>query len=275
MTERGPQPDRDGRDDRAADVPPWLDPDEPHEPARAAAQEAAVLAVADAAGDRGAPRDVLDLGCGRGRLALPLLAAGHRVVGLDRDERALADLRTRAGGLGADAPARLATTAGDLAHEDAWPDGPFDLVLLLGNTILLLVDPLAAASVLQRAAARLAPGGELLIDDVCRDFRPEVTEGRWTSGTSDDGSMQLVWAEDDAVFALRTEGDVDRERWTIAEGEPRYRLWDRGGLTLAAALAGLAGPQEVAGDDDRTLLAFARIEAADRRPRGAAGFWDV
>lgn len=42
---------------------------------------------------------VLDLGCGSGRVALDLAGRGHAVVGVDRDEDLLAELRERAAGL--------------------------------------------------------------------------------------------------------------------------------------------------------------------------------
>ena len=45
-------------------------------------------------------RRVLDLGCGGGRLALVLAASAARVVGLDRDARALVDARARAAAAG-------------------------------------------------------------------------------------------------------------------------------------------------------------------------------
>ena len=57
------------------------------------------------AGERGGP--VLDLGCGTGRLMLPLLRDGHVVVGVDR-VAADADPRRRPGG----APPRRAAAAG-------------------------------------------------------------------------------------------------------------------------------------------------------------------
>lgn len=44
-----------------------------------------------------APGPVLELGCGTGRVSLRLAAAGHKVIGLDRDPELLAALRERAG----------------------------------------------------------------------------------------------------------------------------------------------------------------------------------
>ncbi len=41
------------------------------------------------------PGPILELGCGSGRVLLPLAQAGHRVIGLDRDYQMLAYLRQR------------------------------------------------------------------------------------------------------------------------------------------------------------------------------------
>src|SRR5579872_1344764 len=56
------------------------------------------------ADERGGP--VLDLGCGTGRLLLPLLRDGHVVVGLDRSGPMLARAAARVGRLGASARGR-------------------------------------------------------------------------------------------------------------------------------------------------------------------------
>ena len=76
------------------------------------------------------PRSILDLGCGAGRLLVPLRGAGHRVVGLDHDARSLA---WAAQGCG---------TQEDLVLQDLrdttqqLPHGPFDAALLMGNTLM-------------------------------------------------------------------------------------------------------------------------------------------
>jgi SAM-dependent methyltransferase len=53
------------------------------------------------ADSRGGP--VLELGCGTGRVALHLARRGHRVLGLDSDERLVEVLRERGAGLGVEA----------------------------------------------------------------------------------------------------------------------------------------------------------------------------
>ena len=128
---------------------------------------------------------------------------------------------------------------------------PFDAALCLGNTLMAVVDPDDALAFFRQAASWLAPGGVFIVDDFPHEFWPEVADGSWLSGISEDGEMQLIWAEADAVLVLRSGEAVDAERWTIDPDEPRVRLWSMGALTLAARSAGFSGPDR---DSDAALL---------------------
>lgn len=205
----------------------------PLEPEQHEAQRRQLLAVT-------APQRILDLGCGDGRLLGPMHEAGHHVVGVDRDAVALercAELY--------DVPTdRLAKL--DFIH-DAWPrllDGPFDLVLCLGNTFMLVHEPEHAADLVSAIAARLSPGGAFCIDALCDDMWREVAEGYWQEGMSQDGSMQLLWQPGDNVIALRQGERVDPDDDAIAAGDTRFRLWTWGELRLLARLSGLIGPEQ-------------------------------
>ena len=55
--------------------------------------------------------------------------------------------------------------------------------------------------------------------------------------------MQLVWAENDAVFAIREGEEVDAECWELKESDQRVRLWTMGAMQLAARLAELSAPE--------------------------------
>jgi SAM-dependent methyltransferase len=93
--------------------------------------------------------DAVDLGCGIGRDALPLLARGWRVTGIDRDAEALAELRRRAG-----ATDRLETIAGRF-EELALP--ACDLVN--ASFALPLCDPSRFPALWARIRTALRPGG--------------------------------------------------------------------------------------------------------------------
>ena len=97
------------------------------------------------------PGDVLDAGCGTGRVATALARRGHRVVGVDLDPSMLAEAR-------ADAP-DLEWREADLTGLDL--GRRFDLVVAAGNLWPLLT-PGTHEQVVARLAAHLHPGGRLV-----------------------------------------------------------------------------------------------------------------
>ncbi len=163
------------------------------------------------------PRSVLELGCGTGRILAPLLEAGHRVLGIDRDPAALAACRQALGPAGEDDAWRLLLAD----FFDPWPEGlgDFDVVCCLGNTFMTVADVDQAAALLRRATRVLVPGGAFIMDDCPHQCWPELTEGRWLSGTAEDGSAQLIWDSADAVFVLRTGAEVDPDCWSFKPGD--------------------------------------------------------
>ena len=99
----------------------------------------------------GGPSDVLDAGCGTGRVAVALARRGHRVVGADLDPSMLAEAR-------ADAP-DLEWVEVDLAGLDL--GRAFDVVVAAGNLWPLLT-PGTHHRVVARLAAHLRPAGRLV-----------------------------------------------------------------------------------------------------------------
>lgn len=99
--------------------------------------------------------DVLDAGCGTGRVAVHLAALGHRVTGVDLDASMLDEARAAA--------PELTWVHADLAAFDA-PRAlgrRVDLVVAAGNLWPLLT-PGTHAEVVARLAAALRPGGLLV-----------------------------------------------------------------------------------------------------------------
>jgi SAM-dependent methyltransferase len=195
---------------------PWLDAQRPHAPARSRAQVAGMLALL-----AGSSKCVLDLGCGRGRMLVPLARAGHRVVGVDRS---VASLRDCAAAL-ARPVASVRRIQPTLVHGDmvaGWPrvrravvgHGPFHCICCLGNTFMLIADVDDAVRLLRRLRLLLSPRGRIVIDDLPGEFWPELTSGNWQAGISPNGTMQLIWAEDDAVFTIRTGSRIRHRDWT-------------------------------------------------------------
>jgi len=139
--------------------------------------------------------DVLELGCGTGRITLPMVRAGCRVTGIDCAEPMLRQLQRKAESLSAEERARL-----DWFHMDM---GGFQL----GRRFALIICPFAAFTYLVDDGVRdaclrsvrehLAPGGTFLVDTfvprpevaalpndhVFRDYRRGIAPGRFLERT--------------------------------------------------------------------------------------------
>lgn len=115
---------------------------------------------------------VLDVGCGTGRVALDLAAAGFTVVGLDSDPDLLRAFRARARSLGLP----VTGLAGDarsfsLGRRFAAVIAPMQVVQLLGG-------PQGRAAFLRTAKAHLEPGGLIAaaLADPLEGIPPEHAE---------------------------------------------------------------------------------------------------
>lgn len=100
------------------------------------------------------PADILDLGCGPGRLSIPLCRAGHRLVCVDRDPEALISLRQRADAIGVH-PVAILSNIESLPKEAL---GAFDVLL-----VFHVIHWLASTSVIADAATCLRPDGLLVL----------------------------------------------------------------------------------------------------------------
>jgi len=95
--------------------------------------------------------EILDLGCGDGRNALPFAAAGFGVHAVDKSRRGIERLRARARQEGV----HIHASVGDLA--DYVPDRPFDLIITHG--VLHLLEPGPCARLIDEVRAATKPGG--------------------------------------------------------------------------------------------------------------------
>jgi SAM-dependent methyltransferase len=99
-----------------------------------------------ASGRAGAKRQILELGCGTGRVAIPVARTGARIVGIDRSESMLSRARMRV------QRARLAggvqLIRGDIRHLP-FPDKTFPLVMAPYGILQSLLDEDLLRSTLQ------------------------------------------------------------------------------------------------------------------------------
>ncbi|OIO98695.1 MAG: hypothetical protein AUK03_00915 [Anaerolineae bacterium CG2_30_64_16] len=103
---------------------------------------------------------LLELGCGTGRLAIPLAQAGYQVTGVDLSPAMVTIARDKAARAGV--TQRVTLIQGD--YTDTPLGGPYRLAFVVMNTFLHLLSQADQLAALRHWAAHLTAGGLLLID---------------------------------------------------------------------------------------------------------------
>jgi SAM-dependent methyltransferase len=125
-------------------------------------------AMIDTLADLAGAGPALELGIGTGRVALPLVARGVEVYGVDASPRMVERMRAKPGG------ERIPVTFGDF--EQVAVDGSFSLVYVAFNTFFALLSQEAQVNCFANVARVLRPGGRFAMEV----FVPDVT--RFTLG---------------------------------------------------------------------------------------------
>lgn len=112
---------------------------------------------------------VLELGCGNGRITLPLAQSGLTVDGLDLSPEMLADLDRKRAAEPDPVQARLSARMGDFRTFE--PQRRYALVLWPFNALHHCAGHAELSATLDRARRALAPGGTLALDL----YLPDVT----------------------------------------------------------------------------------------------------
>lgn len=133
---------------------------------------------------------VLELGCGSGRVALPLAASGREVVGLDRDE---AQLALAAEGVGPEHGSRLRLVVGDMT--DFSLGARFDRVLIPFTGLFAVGGADAVARCFSCVRRHLAPGGVLIFDTYAVDEEACAMGEPFDSGFGETGTLSWRGAE--------------------------------------------------------------------------------
>jgi hypothetical protein len=137
----------------------------------------------------------LELGIGTGRIALPLVARGIEVHGIDSSRKMIAKLRAKKGGQ------RIHTTLGDFAEVPV--DGTYPLVFVVFNTFFALLSQEAQVQCFENVASHLSSGGvfvlQCFVPDVARFDRGQRTDTMFVDaervrieGTRYDQATQVV-----------------------------------------------------------------------------------
>jgi len=178
------------------------------------------------AAETGGP--ALELGCGSGRLLVPLARAGYAVTGVDNSPEMLARAGLRLAGEPEEVRARVRLVPADLRALSLPGAEPFGLAYFGYNTFMHL-DDAGAAAALRRLRPLLRPGARLLIDvdhplalaaaaddpdfvleDVLRDDALGETIRQYTAFESVPGEQAV-----DVVSVYETEADDQPEQTEV------------------------------------------------------------
>ncbi len=127
--------------------------------------DADLEAIADLAAESGDP--ILELGCGTGRVLLPLAAAGYTITGVDLSPALLQVARRKLSGTGH--AARITLHEADLRTFDL-SEKAFTFAFCTSNTLMHLTSQADQLAALRNAHRHLQADGLLLIDL----FNPDV-----------------------------------------------------------------------------------------------------
>jgi SAM-dependent methyltransferase len=155
------------------------------------------------------PGPALEIGCGSGRLLLPLLQKGHDVEGLELSPDMLALCRQAAIARGLDPVLHQ----GDMTVFD--PGKTYASLLLPAFTLQLAADPAAA---LARFNSLLAPGGLIYLSVFIpfAELHRELPEGEWYHD-------HRTLLPDGRAASVETRHRLDRKT-RVLDREHRYRL---------------------------------------------------
>jgi SAM-dependent methyltransferase len=157
------------------------------------------------AGD--APRTILDMGCGTGRLAVALAERGHRVTGADPSAGMMRVARSRPG---ADRVRWIDSDTANLAL-----DQRFDLIIMTGHVFQVFLEDDEVRATLRNLRRHLAPGGCLAFET----RNPLVEEWReWTPALTRE-SLQVP-----GIGAVDIHYDIAKAEGALVTFETHFRF---------------------------------------------------
>lgn len=194
---------------------------------------------------------ILEAAIGTGRLAIPLMEAGHEVVGFDASADMLAQCRRNCAARG------LRPELAQARFQDFAYDRAFGAIVVPVSTFTFVDDFAEALAVLKRFREHLAPGGLLMVDlPVLGRFWDGEGVRSWTAANGDLLTLTMRKVEQDALRQRRV-AHHRYERWRdgrLVETELEVmagREWGLKEFELALMAAGFS-QVSVHGNYDRT-----------------------
>ena len=177
-------------------------------------------------------RPALELAIGTGRVALPLLARGVDVSGIDASEAMVAKMRSKPGG------DQVAVTISDLA--DIAVEGRFGLIYIVFNSLFNLTTQDDQVRCFENVAKRLARGGAFVVEAFVPDLRRYDAEGGYVGAeTVEMDRVVIDFQRHDAVMQIIDESHVFLSQTGVRLYPMVTRYSWPSELDLMARLAGL------------------------------------
>lgn len=147
---------------------------------------------------------ILEVGCGTGRLILPLAEAGHTVAGIDGSAAMLDRARLRLAGT--PASSRVAIHQMDIQDLASTPGAPFGAVFFSLNALMHVDSDDAQMAALRDTVSLLKPGGTVVLDlmNPAPDYLMSITAApihEWSAAFGDEGDTvdKTAWRSLDPV----------------------------------------------------------------------------
>jgi ubiquinone/menaquinone biosynthesis C-methylase UbiE len=171
------------------------------------------------------PGRVIDLGCGTGRVAVPLAQRGHAVTAVDLSAEMLRLAGEKAGTAGV----RLDRVQANLVELDGIRDLTFDAAICLFATIGMIAGPQARRRVVGNAFRVLKPGGIFILHVHARWHHLRTSAGR-------------RWLRFDLLRRIRNRADAGDWRMVPHDGRSGWtmHLFTRGEAIALLQSAGFA-----------------------------------
>jgi len=171
----------------------------------------------------------LEFGVGTGRIAIPLVAAGITVAGIDLSPAMIDRLEAKPRG------ADIETSVGDMTSTRV--TGVFSVVYLVFNTIMNLTTQSEQVACFRNAAAHLGPGGRFIVEVMVPALRLLPPGQRHVVFHSDEGELGID--EYDVVTQRLISHHIEVVDAEVRRHSIPFRYVWPGELDLMAEMAGM------------------------------------